>query len=100
MPKMTIEQTHDLDAVEVRRRLDELQTRLADKYGIEGRWVSQNEAKIKRTGASGSIRCETGKVVVSLELSFVLAPMKDRVENRVRRELASCLAGEPAEKPA
>jgi putative polyhydroxyalkanoate system protein len=102
MPKMTIEQSHQLNHDEVRRRLETLQQRLAEKYGIEGTWVSDTEAKIKRTGASGSIRCEPGRVVVFLDLSFALTPVKSKVEHRVREELRQCLEQEAAgaEKPA
>ena len=95
MPKMTIEQSHNLPAAEVRTRLDALQAKLADKYGIQGKWVSETEAEIKRTGASGTIRCTEGKVVVTLDLNFALSPLKGKVENRVREELKSCLAEAP-----
>ena len=92
MPKLTIEQSHRLPPTEVRSRLDVLQAKLAEKYGIHGTWVSDTEAQIKRTGASGTIKCFAEKVVVQLDLSFALTPLKSKVENRVREELARCLS--------
>lgn len=93
MPKLTIEQPHALPHGEVRQRLSTLEDRLATKYGIEAKWVSDTHAEIKRTGASGSIRCAPDRVVVEIDLSFALSPVKSKVETRVREELARALAG-------
>ena len=92
MPKVTIEQRHQLEAKDVRERLDALNVRLAEKYGIEATWRSDTEATVKRSpGATGSIRCAPDCVTIQLELSFLLGPMKERIESRIRRELADAL---------
>jgi putative polyhydroxyalkanoate system protein len=91
MPKLTIEQTHSLDPATVRERLDALNERLAAKYGLDAKWHSDTEATFKRTGASGSISCHPDRVVILVELSFALAPVKGRVEARIREELATVL---------
>lgn len=90
MPRVTIEHPHNLPTTEVRDRLDAMRGRLA-RYGIEASWKSQTEAVFKRTGASGSISCRPDKVVVDVDLSFVLAPMKGEVETRIKNELAKAL---------
>lgn len=102
MPKFTIEQTHSLDADAVRARLETLNQRLAEKYGLASTWKSPTEATIKGTGASGRILCRAGVVLLEVDLSFMLTPMRERIENRVRRELASALApvADEAPKPA
>ena len=106
MPKFTIEQDHALDETLLRDRLNGLNARLAEKYGFSSQWKSAYEATIKGTGASGLISCSENKVTVRVDLSFVLSPMKDRIENRIRRELASALATDdaveatPAEAPS
>ncbi len=92
MPKLNIEQAHALPLDEVKKRLEDLANRLSAKYGIEARWVSDCEASVKRTGVTGKITCSETKVTVFLDLSFVLTPLKDRVENRVREELRKSLA--------
>ena len=94
MAKLKIEQNHELEPAEAKRRLTELQARLAQKYGIEGKWVSDSEAHIARTGAKGTIKNEPGRVTVELDLNFLLSPMKEKIENRVRQELVTALAGE------
>jgi putative polyhydroxyalkanoate system protein len=92
MPKLNIEQAHSLPLDEVKKRLQSLADRLGTKYGIESSWVSEREATLKRTGVSGKITCQDSKVTVFIDLAFVLSPMKDKVESRVRQELQSCLA--------
>lgn len=92
MPKFTIEHQHALAAAEVKQRLDTLNQRLSTKYGIAAQWKSETEATFKRTGASGSISVHPGKVVVAVDLSMLLSPMKSEVESRIRRELENALA--------
>lgn len=92
MPKLNIEQAHALPLDEVKKRLEALAERLGEKYGISASWISPTEANFKRTGLTGKISCTTSKVTVFLDLSFVLSPVKDKVENRVRQQLAECLA--------
>jgi putative polyhydroxyalkanoate system protein len=92
MPKLNIEHPHSLPVDEVHKRLQALSDRLSQKYGIEATWVSAREANIKRTGASGKITVEDTKVRVFLDLSFALSPLKGKVEERIKRELAESLA--------
>jgi putative polyhydroxyalkanoate system protein len=96
MPKLTIEQSHSLPQTLVRTRLEALNAKLSEKYGIDAHWKSDTEATIKRTGASGSIKCEATRVVVVIDLSFALTPIKGKVEARIRDELAKALLPEPA----
>jgi len=91
MPKLNIEQQHNLPMDEVKKRLQALADRLGAKYGIEARWVSDTEANVKRTGVSGRITCTADKVTVFLDLNFALTPLKSKVENRVRQHLNDCL---------
>ena len=92
MAKLNIEQAHSLPVDEVKKRLQSLADRLSEKYGINAKWVSDREAEVKRTGVSGKITCHDAKVTVFLDLSFMLNPLKERIESRVKRELETCLA--------
>jgi putative polyhydroxyalkanoate system protein len=92
MPKLNIEQAHALPLDEVKKRLEALAERLAAKYGIQANWVTPTEAAVKRTGVTGKITCTDSRVTVFLDLAFVLSPLKDKVENRVRTELKNVLA--------
>jgi putative polyhydroxyalkanoate system protein len=92
MAKLNIEQAHALPLDEVKRRLQELADRLSAKYGIDAKWTSDREASLKRTGVSGIIKVAEDKVAVLLDLSFALIPMKGKIQERIARELKSCLA--------
>ena len=89
MPKLTIEQSHALPAPELRTRLNALTTQFAEQYEIEAKWSSDTHATFARKGASGSITCEAGRVVVIVDLAFVLWPLKGTIESRIRKELAT-----------
>jgi putative polyhydroxyalkanoate system protein len=92
MAKLNIEQAHSLPVDEVKKRLQGLADRLSEKYGIHAKWTSDREAEVKRTGVSGKITCTDAKVTVFLDLSFVLNPLKEKIETRVRNELQQALA--------
>ena len=92
MPKLNIEHPHSLPLDEVKKRLQALADRLSAKYGIEAKWLSDREASVKRTGVTGKITCTDEKVTVFLDLNFALTPLKGKVENRVKQELANVLA--------
>jgi|GEM_PF-2643696 len=92
MPKLTIEHPHKLPLDEVKRRLEELAARLSAKYNVDAKWTSPTEATVKRTGVSGKITLADSKVIVFLDLTFLLAPIKDKVDARVRQELSNVLA--------
>ena len=92
MAKLSIEQAHALPIDEVKKRLQELADRLSAKYGIDAKWTSDREASLKRTGVSGIIKVGEDKVAVLLDLSFALIPMKGRIQERIAKELKSCLA--------
>jgi putative polyhydroxyalkanoate system protein len=96
MPKMTIEQPHKLPADEARKLLDTLSKDLSDKYGLSSRWLTDTEAKVERTGATGSIRIEVQRVIVDLDLSFALTPLKGKIESRIREELKKLFDAQPA----
>jgi putative polyhydroxyalkanoate system protein len=92
MAKLNIEQSHALPLDEVKKRLEDLANRLAAKYGIDAKWLSDREAALKRTGVSGTIKLDEAKVAVLLDLSFALLPMKGKIQERIERELKSALA--------
>ncbi len=96
MPKVRIEHAHSLPLPEVRQRLQGLADKLSEKYGIEAKWISEREADVKRTGVTGKILIAEDKVTVALDLSFVLSPLKEKVETRVREQLAKSLEPTPA----
>lgn len=88
MPKLEITQSHKVSAEEAKKRLDTLSQELSEKYGLSSTWKSDTQAEVKRTGATGTINIEPSQVRVNLDLSFVLSPMKDTIEKKIKDELA------------
>ena len=95
MPKVNVEQPHSLSVPEARLKLDQLGQELADKYGLTVSWPKETEASVKRTGATGTIRIGATSVVVDLDLSFALTPIKSTVEDKIRSELQRLFAAPP-----
>ncbi len=91
MAKLSIEQNHSLPLAEVRKRLEDLSAKLADKYSIAAKWLSEREAELKRTGVTGKIVLDEKRVQVHLDLSFALLPLKSKIEERIKRELETNL---------
>lgn len=87
MPRINIEQPHSLSAADAKVKLDQLGQDLSSKYGLAVSWPKDTEAKVERTGAKGIIRIDPAKILVDLDLSFVLSPMKGQIEDKIREEL-------------
>jgi putative polyhydroxyalkanoate system protein len=92
VPRFEITQSCSVSAEEARRRLEQLSTDLRDRYGLEPVWVSPTEVAIKRSGASGTLRIESGLIRVDVNLSFVLTPLRNEIESRIRHELGELFA--------
>ena len=87
MPKIEIKQSHKVTAAEAKTKLDALNKDLADKYGLTSKWQSETVATVERTGASGTIKIAPSEVVINLDLSFALTPIKGKVEEKIKEEL-------------
>ncbi|HMU40590.1 MAG TPA: polyhydroxyalkanoic acid system family protein [Pseudomonadota bacterium] len=87
MPKVEISHKHAVTAAEAKQKLQQLSQDLSDKYGLTSKWTSDTEAKVERTGASGTIRIEPNLIKVVLDLSFALTPIKGTVEEKIKKEL-------------
>lgn len=93
MPKVDIAHSHNLTAAEAKTRLEKMSSELSAKYGLTSTWLSDTEAKVERTGATGKIKIEANRVTVNLDLSFVMSPMKSTIETKIKEELKKNLEG-------
>lgn len=84
MPKLVIEEAHALTGDEAKKRVEALHKSLADKLAFALSWRSDTEAKLERTGALGSIKIEPQRILVNLDLSFALSPLKGKIEGWIR----------------
>lgn len=87
MPKIHVEQPHSMEISEVHEKMDCTLKGLAEKYDIDINWKNDREVTLKRSGLKGSAEIQDKRVTVDLNLSFVLAPMKGKIESRLKEKL-------------
>ncbi len=91
MPKVIVSKKHNLSVGEAKKKVDIFADSIQKKYNITGEW-SGDRYNFKRTGASGFVRVTEGKIAIEVDLSLMLAPLKSKVEDRVRQTLDKELA--------
>jgi putative polyhydroxyalkanoate system protein len=87
MPSLDITQPHTVTAEEARRRLEQFNQELQERYGLVPTWTSATQAKIERAGARGTLTIEPAQIRVHIDLPLTFSPLKGKVEARIRREL-------------
>lgn len=86
MPTIDIRHSHQLPLAEARARVEQIATRMREKFGIEGQWQGDT-LHISRPGVSGTIAVGSDAIQVSAKLGLMLAAMKGMVEQEIRRKL-------------
>ena len=92
MPRIRVEHPHSMGVAEVRRKMEEALDDLVKRHDLKVTWEGERRAKLKRTGVEGYAEISDNAVVVDLDLSFVLSPLKSKIETRLREKLAENLA--------
>ncbi|HEV7123301.1 MAG TPA: polyhydroxyalkanoic acid system family protein [Rhodanobacter sp.] len=86
MPSIDIRRPHQLSIADARTIVDQVATRMHEKFGTTGQWRGDT-LEFSRTGVSGSIAIETNAIQVRAQLSMMLAPLKGMIEQEIRRKL-------------
>ncbi|AGG88750.1 MULTISPECIES: polyhydroxyalkanoic acid system family protein [Rhodanobacter] len=86
MPKIDIRRPHQLPIAEARAVVDQVATRMREKFGMNGRWQGDT-LLFSRPGVSGSIAVGGDAIQVKAELGLLLAPLKGMIEQEIRRKL-------------
>ena len=95
MPRIRYELVHTLDGEEARRRLELLMARFAKKYGFSTRWERAGWARVSGRGVKGSLELAEGHVVVDLDLSLLLSPLRQRIQRGIATQIEQALLGSP-----
>ncbi len=90
--KLNITQSHSVSSEEAKKQLDNWKTKLCDQYGLTSKWVSEKKATVERSGVKGTIEIKPTEIVVELDLSFAMTPLKGTIEKRIKEELAAQFA--------
>lgn len=86
MPSIDIHRTHQLSIAEARDVVDQVASRMREKFGMDGRWQDDTWL-FSRPGVNGSIAVGSQIVQVKAELSLMLSPLKGMVEQEIGRKL-------------
>ncbi len=83
MSEIVVHRRHGLRLAEVRRRAETIAGRLRDEYGGSYTWDGDT-LRFRRTGASGQLTVTSDSFQVRVEVSFLLAPLRSRIEHEIR----------------
>jgi len=86
MPSIDIRRPHSLSPAEARAVVEQVATRMHEKFGMEGQWQGDT-LKFTRPGVNGSIAIGAAEIHVSAELGMLLSPLKGMIEQEIRRKL-------------
>lgn len=87
MPTIDIQHPHRLPLPEARAKVDQVATRLREKFDLTGQW-QDDTLHFSRAGVKGLIAVEATTIRVRAELGLLLSPLKGVVEDEIRRKLA------------
>ena len=86
MPTIDIRRPHQLSLTEAHAVVDQVASRMREKFGMEGQWQGDT-LRFARPGVNGSIAVAADTIHVRAELGLMLAPLKGMVEQEIRRKL-------------
>ncbi len=91
MADIELERTHNLGLGEARRRVDALEAKLKERYGVKLDWRG-NTAELKGSGVSGTLDVGETKVAVKIKLGLLLKPMGGKIREAIERQVDKALA--------
>ena len=80
---IVVHRNHDLGLAAARRLAESMARRLQREHGGTFSWAG-NELVFKRTGASGRVAVAKDTFEISVQLSFLLSPLRSRIEREIR----------------
>ncbi len=91
MSEIKIDRPHKLGTAEARKRVDALEPKLKEKYGVSLEWKG-NVANVKGTGVSGTLAVEDTKVAVNVKLGLLLRPLAGKIKEGLEHQVNKALA--------
>lgn len=91
MSEIKIDRNHALGTSEAKTRVNNLEPKLKEKYGVSLDW-NGNTANVKGTGVSGTLSVDEAKVSVNLKLGLLLRPMAGKIREGLEAQVDKALA--------
>jgi len=82
MPTVSMQKKLDMTNEEALIKVEEAADQLAEKYGLMVTWLD-NRASIRGPSVDGSVKVEDSVMDLRLELGFLAAPFKAKIEAAV-----------------
>jgi putative polyhydroxyalkanoate system protein len=87
MPSLDIRRPHRLSAAEAHAVIDQVATRMREKFQVQTQWQNDSTLSFERPGISGKIAIGSDEIHVSAQLGMLLSPLKGMIEQEIRRKL-------------
>lgn len=86
MPRITLQQPHQMTPPEAHAVVDKVAARMREKFGMACEWQG-DVLSFTRPGVKGGITVGASEIQVNAELGMMLAPLKGMIEQEIRRKL-------------
>jgi putative polyhydroxyalkanoate system protein len=96
MSKIHMKYKHALDPQETRDRVEEIAKDLKREYKIDYAWKG-DRLLFRRSGAAGNLDLGDGFIELDINLGLVLSPMKGKIEQAIKQNIAAKMSGKSGE---
>lgn len=84
MSEISIQRTHGMSLKKARSATEQIAAELAEEFSIEYGW-NGNTLDFHRSGVTGTMVVDKKTIQISAKLSFLLRPLKSRIEREIHR---------------
>ncbi len=86
MPTISIQRRHALEQKKAKAAARKIAADLHQRFNLECTWDGDN-VSFQRPGLSGEMRLGKNEVELTVQLSFLMTPLKGPIEKAIRHEL-------------
>jgi putative polyhydroxyalkanoate system protein len=90
MSVIKVVREHHLSEEEVKKIAEDVVVSLAEEFGVKYHW-EDDTVRFKGAGAKGRMTLLPGALDLTMELGFLLIPLKGKIEKSIARRLDECL---------
>ena len=84
MSEITIQRSHGLTLKKAKTAAEQIASDLSDEFNIEYKWDG-NTLNFHRSGISGTMAVDKKTIAINAKLSFLLRPIKSKIEREIHR---------------
>lgn len=92
MPKFDVEIPHALQPPDVRTRLERAAAKLEKDYGAACSFDAAGNLLVHRKGLDAKVNVEPTRLLVHVELGFLMAPMAGAIRSSITKQLTDLMA--------